>query len=87
MDFVIVATTANWAGIKRDTDVLAAFHDVWNKQAPFVTRGDKSGTDALEKWLWKAAAIDITKAGSWYKDIGGGMGAAPSPPRRDGRLP
>jgi tungstate transport system substrate-binding protein len=46
--------------------------------APFVSRGDKSGTDALEKRLWRAAAIDPAQAGggSWYRDIGGGMGAA-----------
>ena len=46
-------------------------------QAPFVSRGDKSGTDALEKRLWWAAEIDPAKAaGAWYRDIGGGMGAA-----------
>ena len=47
-------------------------------QAPFVSRGDKSGTDALEHRLWRVAAIDPAKAGggSWYRDIGGGMGAA-----------
>jgi tungstate transport system substrate-binding protein len=46
--------------------------------APFVSRGDKSGTDALEHRLWRAAAIDPAKAGDglWYRDIGGGMGAA-----------
>jgi len=45
---------------------------------PFVSRGDKSGTDALEKRLWRAAEIDPVKigGGAWYRDIGGGMGAA-----------
>jgi tungstate transport system substrate-binding protein len=75
-DFVIVGDAADPAGIKREKDVLAALRDIWNRQAPFVTRGDKSGTDALEKRLWKAAGLDIAKAGPWYKDIGGGMGAA-----------
>jgi tungstate transport system substrate-binding protein len=75
-DFVIVGDAADPAGIKREKDVLAALHDIWNRQAPFVTRGDKSGTDALEKRLWKAAGLDIAKAGPWYKDIGGGMGQA-----------
>jgi ABC-type tungstate transport system permease subunit len=43
-----------------------------------VSRGDKSGTDALEHRLWRAAAINPAKAGggSWYRDIGAGMGAA-----------
>jgi tungstate transport system substrate-binding protein len=47
-------------------------------QVPFVSRGDKSGTDALEHRLWRVAGIDPTTAGSgsWYRDIGGGMGAA-----------
>jgi tungstate transport system substrate-binding protein len=46
-------------------------------QAPFVSRGDKSGTDALEHRLWGVAGIDPTKAGggSRYRDTGG-MGAA-----------
>ena len=75
-DFVIVGDASDPAGIKKEKDVLAALHDIWNRQAPMVTRGDKSGTDALEKRLWKAADLDISKAGPWYKDIGGGMGAA-----------
>ena len=47
-------------------------------RAPFVSRGDKSGTDALEHRLWRVAGIDPAEAGggSWYRDIGGGMGAA-----------
>src|SRR5581483_4852921 len=75
-DFVIVGDAADPAGIKKEKDVLAALHDIWNKQALMVTRGDRSGTDALEKRLWKAAGLDVTKAGPWYKDIGGGMGQA-----------
>ena len=75
-DFVIVGPSADPAKIKGDRNVVAAFKAVWTAHAPFVSRGDKSGTDALEKRLWKAADLDITKAGAWYKDIGGGMGAA-----------
>jgi tungstate transport system substrate-binding protein len=74
-DFVIVGPSADPAKLKGGRDVVAAFKAIWNAQAPFVSRGDKSGTDALEKRLWKAADLDITKAGAWYKDIGGGMGA------------
>jgi tungstate transport system substrate-binding protein len=75
-DFVIVGPGADPAKIKGGRDVVTAFKAIWTAQAPFVSRGDKSGTDALEKRLWKAADLDITKAGPWYKDIGGGMGAA-----------
>ncbi len=75
-DFIIVGPQADPVKIKGGHDVVASFRAIWNAQAPFVSRGDKSGTDALEKRLWKAADLDITKAGTWYKDIGGGMGAA-----------
>ena len=47
------------------------------KGAPFISRGDKSGTHSAELNLWKAAGIDIAKEkGPWYKEIGQGMGAA-----------
>jgi tungstate transport system substrate-binding protein len=75
-DFVIVGPSADPAKIEGGRDVIAGFKAIWQAQAPFVSRGDKSGTDALEKRLWKAAALDIAKAGLWYKDIGGGMGPA-----------
>jgi tungstate transport system substrate-binding protein len=39
-----------------------------------VSRGDKSGTDAREKRLWRE--VGMSPGGSWYRDIGGGMGAA-----------
>jgi hypothetical protein len=46
-------------------------------EAPFVSRGDKSGTNAAELQLWKAAGPtpDASKE-KWYRDIGGGMGQA-----------
>jgi tungstate transport system substrate-binding protein len=75
-DFIIVGPETDPAKVKGGKDVIAAFKEIWNAGAPFVSRGDKSGTDALEKRLWKAADLDPAKAGSWYKDIGGGMGAA-----------
>ena len=44
---------------------------------PFISRGDRSGTHAAELRYWKEAGIDITAAkGSWYREIGQGMGAA-----------
>jgi tungstate transport system substrate-binding protein len=75
-DFVVVGPAADPAKIKDGRDVVAALKAIWMAQAPFVSRGDKSGTDALEKRLWKAADLDVAKAGTWYRDIGGGMGAA-----------
>jgi tungstate transport system substrate-binding protein len=59
-------------------DAVAALKAIASAQTPLVSRGDKSGTGALEHRLWRVAEIDPTKAGggSWYRDIGGGMGAA-----------
>ncbi len=77
-DFIVVGPRADPAHIAGGHDAVAAFTAVAATGAPFVSRGDKSGTDALEKRLWRAAAINPAQAGggSWYRDIGGGMGAA-----------
>jgi tungstate transport system substrate-binding protein len=77
-DFVIVGPVADPAHIAGARDAVAAFSAIAAAGAPFVSRGDQSGTDALEKRLWRAAAIDPARdgGGSWYRDIGGGMGAA-----------
>ena len=81
-DFVIVGPgvgpSADPAKIAGGHDAVAALKAIAATQAPFVSRGDKSGTDALEKRLWKTAGIDPAAqgGGGWYRDIGGGMGAA-----------
>jgi tungstate transport system substrate-binding protein len=77
-DFIIVGPRSDPARIKGGHDAITALKVIAAARAPFVSRGDKSGTDALEHRLWKVAAIDPAKAGggSWYRDIGGGMGAA-----------
>lgn len=73
-DFVIVGPDADPAHVAGGHDVLAALKAVAAAETPFVSRGDQSGTDALEKRLWKAAGVQPSC--SWYRDIGGGMGAA-----------
>src|SRR5207248_10506018 len=46
-------------------------------KAPFVSRGDRSGTHAAELRYWKEAGVDIDKAKApWYRDTGSGMGPA-----------
>jgi tungstate transport system substrate-binding protein len=75
-DFVIIGPKDDPAGIK-DKDVAAALQAIKMKGAPFVSRGDRSGTHIAELKLWKGAGIDIAKDhGPWYKEIGQGMGAA-----------
>jgi len=76
-DFVLIGPKSDPAGIKGMKDVAEAFQDIKEKQACFVSRGDRSGTHVAELNLWKAAGIDIEKeSGPWYKSIGQGMGAA-----------
>jgi len=77
-DFVLIGPSSDPAGVKGSKDIVAALTTIRNKAAPFVSRGDKSGTHAAELALWKAAAIDIAGAdkGPWYREIGQGMGAA-----------
>ena len=76
-DFVLIGPKEDPAGVKGTKDVVAAFKAVDKKGAPFVSRGDKSGTHTAELNLWKAASIDPTKhKGDWYREIGQGMGAA-----------
>ena len=76
-DFIIVGPGADPAHAAGTRDAVAALTTIAAAKAPFVSRGDKSGTDALEKRLWKAAGLDPAAVGSgWYRDIGGGMGAA-----------
>jgi tungstate transport system substrate-binding protein len=76
-DFVLIGPKQDPAGVKGSKDVLSAFKAMEQKGAPFVSRGDKSGTHTAELNLWKAAGIDPTKhKGDWYREIGQGMGAA-----------
>ena len=76
-DFVLIGPKGDPAGIKGN-DIAAALKSIKEKQAPFVSRGDRSGTHIAELALWnRDAGIDIDKdKGGWYKSIGQGMGAA-----------
>jgi tungstate transport system substrate-binding protein len=76
-DFVVIGPKADPAGIKGGKDVVTALKAIAAKGAPFVSRGDKSGTHSAELKLWKVAGLDPagTKPG-WYRAIGQGMGAA-----------
>jgi tungstate transport system substrate-binding protein len=76
-DFVLIGPKSDPAGIKGMSDVAKTLQAIKAKEAPFISRGDRSGTHIAELDLWKAAGIDIGKEkGPWYKEIGQGMGAA-----------
>jgi len=74
-DFVLIGPKSDPASIKGMKDVGNAFTTIKDKQASFISRGDRSGTHIAELALWKASGIDKDK-GAWYKSIGQGMGAA-----------
>ena len=76
-DFVLIGPKSDPASIKGSKDIVAALKTIKEKGAPFISRGDKSGTHSAELALWKVASIDIeADKGTWYKSIGQGMGAA-----------
>jgi len=76
-DFVLLGPKSDPAKIGGGKDILQAFKNLEAARAPFVSRGDKSGTHLAELDLWKAAGIDIdAMKGPWYRDTGQGMGPA-----------
>ncbi len=76
-DFVLIGPRSDPARIAGGKDILAALKKIQAAQAPFVSRGDRSGTHMAELNLWKAAGIEIDKGkGPWYRDTGQGMGPA-----------
>ena len=70
-DFIVVGPPADPAGIK-GKGVLDALRAIAAAQATFISRGDNSGTDVLEKSLWKQ--VGITPAKPWYVEAANGMG-------------
>lgn len=76
-DFVLIGPKGDPAGIKGMKDVAKALQVIKDKQADFISRGDRSGTHIAEINLWNGSGIDIDKEkGPWYKSVGQGMGAA-----------
>lgn len=72
-DFVLVGPPTNPAQVKGTADILTAFKAIAQKQSTFISRGDNSGTDQLERKLWKAAGVN-QEGQSWYVQSGTGMG-------------
>ena len=72
-DFLIVGPEGDPAHVKGDASALDAMKKIADAKAPFVSRGDNSGTQQLELSLWKIAGID-PKGQSWYIESGTGMG-------------
>jgi tungstate transport system substrate-binding protein len=76
-DFIIVGPKSDPAHIADDKHVADALRKIASVKAPFISRGDRSGTHEAELRLWKLAGIDLAAArGDWYREIGQGMGPA-----------
>ncbi|HYC02599.1 MAG TPA: substrate-binding domain-containing protein [Azospirillaceae bacterium] len=71
-DFLIVGPRADPAGVAGGRDAAAALKAIAAAQAPFVSRGDDSGTHRAERRLWSQAGV--TPSGGWYREAGSGMG-------------
>ncbi|MDA8870063.1 substrate-binding domain-containing protein [Rhizobiaceae bacterium] len=72
--FVLVGPVADPAGLKQASDAKDAFRWIAQARAPFVSRGDDSGTHRKEMALWADASV--VPEGAWYRSVGSGMGAA-----------
>jgi tungstate transport system substrate-binding protein len=76
-DFVLIGPKSDPAGVRGGKDIVTALRMLKERRMPFISRGDRSGTNIAELKLWKAAGIDIAaEKGPWYREIGQGMGAA-----------
>ena len=75
-DFILIGPKSDPAKVAGGKDIQAALQKISSAQAPFVSRGDKSGTHAAELRYWKGAGISVSPNQSWYKETGSGMGPA-----------
>ncbi|MCA3349219.1 MAG: substrate-binding domain-containing protein [Roseomonas sp.] len=76
-DFVITGPAADPARIAGLGDAAEALRRIAAARAPFISRGDRSGTHAAELRLWQLAGIDPASGrGQWYREVGQGMGPA-----------
>ncbi|MDO5758652.1 MAG: substrate-binding domain-containing protein [Rhodobacterales bacterium] len=75
-DFVIIGPKDDPAHVREAATAGDAFKAIAEAKAPFVSRGDDSGTHKKELTLWTAAGYGIDSQGDWYKAVGAGMGSA-----------
>lgn len=74
-DFVLLGPSSDPAKVGNTTSIVEAFKKIAAHQAPFISRGDDSGTDKMEKDIWGKAAVNLQEK-AWYLETGQGMGAA-----------
>jgi tungstate transport system substrate-binding protein len=75
-DFVLIGPAADPAGIANAESAADALQRIADTAAPFVSRGDDSGTHKAELSVWAAAGLDVDGFDGWYRPVGAGMGQA-----------
>ncbi|MBI28890.1 MAG: Tungstate-binding protein TupA [Alphaproteobacteria bacterium MarineAlpha5_Bin11] len=75
-NFVIVGPKKDPANIENVLSIKEAMENIYNSKSHFISRGDDSGTHNKEISLWRFANLDPKSFGSWYMEIGQGMGAS-----------
>jgi tungstate transport system substrate-binding protein len=71
-DFILVGAQEDPLSLRGSRDVVAAFRKLGEGRAKFISRGDNSGTDLMEKSYWKEAGV--APKGVWFVSAGLGMG-------------
>ena len=74
-EFLVVGPAVDPAGLRGLSDAVAAFRRLAERRAPFVSRGDQSGTHQREQLLWKRTGMTAPPRDGWYVESGQGMGA------------
>ena len=76
-DYILVGPQQDTIGIRRSetTRIAQAMQMIAGNAAPFISRGDDSGTHKKELSLWVLSGVDLSTPGSWYREVGAGMGA------------
>ncbi len=75
-DFVVIGPRADPASVGASGDLDTALRRLAEGAAPFISRGDDSGTHKKERALWTRIGMDPDPRGGWYREVGSGMGAA-----------
>lgn len=73
-DFVIIGPPGDPASIRNSTSIEQVFNKIQASESLFISRGDDSGTHKKEMKIW--SSTKLSPAGSWYREIGQGMGKA-----------
>lgn len=74
-DFVIIGPKTDPAKIQGVNNISEALGKIKKSRAPFVSRGDNSGTHRKEQSLWQSAGLS-PKGNKWYIEVGQGMSKA-----------